>query len=101
MVVRGWLIAMYGTMKLSNRKAVELGHVLSRRLPTGEVLSISSSDADTFGQSVEIFARMMGSLAAFVVVCVLMFTTSPPLGWVVLVAAPLMVGAASPVLCVP
>ncbi len=97
-VVRGWLIALYGTQKLVTRKAVQLGHVLSRRLPTGEVLSISSSDSNTFGQTIEIFSRTIGAMSAFVLVCVLMFTTSPPLGWVVVVAAPLLVGAASPVL---
>lgn len=98
LVVRGWLISLYGTQKLVTRKTVQLGHVLSRRLPTGEVLSISSSDSDIFGQTIEIFSRTLGSLAAFALVCVLMFTTSPPLGWVVLIAAPLLVGAASPVL---
>ena len=98
LAVRGWLIALYGTQKLVTRKAVQLGHVLSRRLPTGEVLSISSSDSNTFGQTIEVVSRGMGSLAAFGLVCGLMFSTSPPLGWVVLVAAPLLVGAASPVL---
>jgi ABC-type multidrug transport system fused ATPase/permease subunit len=98
LAVRGWLIALFGTQKLVTRKAVQLGHVLSRRLPTGEVLSISSSDSNTFGQTIEVFSRGLGSLAAFALVCTLMFTTSPPLGWVVLVAAPLLVGAASPVL---
>ncbi|HSK32318.1 MAG TPA: ABC transporter ATP-binding protein, partial [Propionicimonas sp.] len=98
LAVRGWLIALYGTQKLVTRKAVQLGHVLSRRLPTGEVLSISSSDSNTFGQTIEVVSRGLGSLAAFAVVCTLMFTTSPPLGWVVLIAAPLLVGAASPVL---
>lgn len=98
LAVRGWLIALYGTQKLVTRKAVQLGHVLSRRLPTGEVLSISSSDSNTFGQTIEVVSRGLGSLAAFVVVCTLMFSTSPPLGWVVLIAAPLLVGAASPVL---
>lgn len=98
LAVRGWLIALYGTQKLVTRKAVQLGHVLSRRLPTGEVLSISSSDSNTFGQTIEVVSRGLGSLAAFVLVCALMFTTSPPLGWVVVIAAPLLVGAASPVL---
>ena len=98
LAVRGWLIALYGTQKLVNRKAVELGHILSRRLPTGEVLSISSSDSNTFGQTIEVVSRAIGSLAAFILVCGLMFATSPPLGWVVVIAAPLLVGAASPVL---
>jgi ABC-type bacteriocin/lantibiotic exporter with double-glycine peptidase domain len=98
LVVRSWLIALYGTQKLVIRKAARLGHVLGRRLPTGEVLSISSTDSDIFGQTVEVFARLIGSLAAFALVCALMFSTSPQLGWVVLIAAPLLVVAASPVL---
>jgi ABC-type multidrug transport system fused ATPase/permease subunit len=98
LVVRGWLIALYSTQQLVTRKVARLGHVLHRRLPTGEVLSIASSDADIFGQTVEIFSRLVGSLAAFALVCTLMFSTSPQLGWVVLIAAPLLVGAASPVL---
>ncbi len=38
-IVRTWLIALYGTMKMVTRKAAQMGHVLPRRTPTGEVLS--------------------------------------------------------------
>ena len=98
MAVRGWLIALYGTQKLVVRKAGQLGHVLTRRLPTGEVLSISSSDSDTFGAVFEVFSRAIAALFAFFLVCALMFNTSPTLGLVVLIAAPLLVGATAPVL---
>ena len=39
LVVRTWLVAMYGSMKLVTRKATQMGHVLPQRTPTGEVLS--------------------------------------------------------------
>ncbi|MFT4295233.1 MAG: ABC transporter ATP-binding protein [Micropruina sp.] len=96
--VRGWLISLYGTQKLVTRKSVQLGHVLNRRLPTGEVLSISSSDSDIFGGTFEVVARALGALGAFVVVVALMLSTSGPLGLVVLIAAPVLVAAATPVL---
>ena len=57
LVVRSWLIALYGTTLLVTRKAVQLGHVLPRRTPTGEVLSVAASDADEFGGLTEITAR--------------------------------------------
>ncbi|MEA4943994.1 MAG: ABC transporter ATP-binding protein [Propionicimonas sp.] len=98
LAVRGWLISLYGTQKLVARKAARLGHVLSRRLPTGEVMSISSSDSDTFGAVFDVVCRAIAALFAFFVVCGLMFSTSHVLGLVVLVAAPLLVAAASPVL---
>lgn len=96
--VRGWLIALYGTQKLATRKAVQLGHVLSRRLPTGEVMSISSSDSNTFGATFEVVARAFGAFGAFVLVAVMMLQASGLLGVIVLIAAPILVGAASPVL---
>ncbi len=98
LAVRGWLIALYGTQKLVTRKSVQLGHVLNRRLPTGEVLSISSSDSNTFGATFEVVARAIGALGAFAVVAALMMSTSGLLGLVVLVTAPLLVAAATPVL---
>ncbi|MFT4215811.1 MAG: ABC transporter ATP-binding protein [Micropruina sp.] len=96
--VRGWLISLYGTQKLVTRKSVHLGHVLNRRLPTGEVLSISSSDSNTFGQTFEVVARALGALGAFIVVAAMMMNTSSLLGLVVLAIAPLLVVAATPVL---
>ena len=98
LAVRGWLISLYGTQKLVTRKSVQLGHVLNRRLPTGEVLSISSSDSDTFGGTFEVVARALGALGAFAVVAALMMSTSGPLGLVVLITAPLLVVGAAPVL---
>ncbi|WP_342372796.1 ABC transporter ATP-binding protein [Propioniciclava soli] len=98
MVVRSWLIALYATQKRVGRTAGRLGHVLGRRVPTGEVLSVSSSDSDTFGATLEVLARLIGSLVAFGLVCALMFTTSPLLATVVLLVSPLMLAASLPVL---
>ncbi len=97
-VVRGWLIALYGTTKLVNRKAVQLGHVQSRRLPTGEILSVSSSDSDQFGALVEVTGRGLSSLVAFLIVGVIVLTTSVKLGLLVLFGTPLLVAFSYPLL---
>ena len=57
LVVRSWLIGMYGPMKLVTRKSTQLGSVLSRRSPTGEVLSVSASDTDEFGGLTQIVSE--------------------------------------------
>ena len=67
-IVREWLIALYGTTKLVTRKALQLGHVLTRRTPTGEVLSVSGSDGDQFGALMEVTTRAVSQLAAYLVV---------------------------------
>ena len=51
LIVRTWLIAMYGSMKLITRKTTQMGHVLPQRVPTGEVLSVSAGDSDQFGRA--------------------------------------------------
>ncbi|HEY9293745.1 MAG TPA: ABC transporter ATP-binding protein [Microlunatus sp.] len=98
LVVRGWLIALYRTTKMVARKAGQLGHVLPQRTPTGEVLSVSSADSDQFGALTEVFARAVGSLVAFVIVASIVLSTSPQLGVMVLIAAPVLVLIAMPLL---
>src|SRR4051794_2022525 len=57
LIVRTWLVGMYGSTKLVTRKVVQMGHVLPHRTPTGEVLSVASGDADQFGGLNEVLAN--------------------------------------------
>jgi ABC-type multidrug transport system fused ATPase/permease subunit len=98
LVVRSWLISLYGTTMGVTRKAAQMGHVLPRRSPTGEILSVASSDSDEFGAMTEIIARAGSQLVSFLAVAAIVMATSPRLGAVVLVAAPILVGVALPFL---
>ena len=98
LIVRSWLISLYGTTMLVTRKAAQMGHVLPRRSPTGEILSVASSDSDEFGAMNEILARALSQLVAFLAVATIVLVTSPRLGLVVLAAAPILVGVALPFL---
>jgi ABC-type multidrug transport system fused ATPase/permease subunit len=98
LVVRSWLIALYSTTLLVTRKAVQLGHVLPRRTPTGEVLSVAASDSDEFGGLTEITARGLSQLVAYLGVAAIVLLTSPTMGLMVLAAAPVLVGVALPLL---
>ncbi|HQR26251.1 MAG TPA: ABC transporter ATP-binding protein, partial [Nocardioides sp.] len=98
LVVRSWLIGIYGTVLLVTRKTVQMGHVLPRRTPTGEVLSVASSDSDEFGALTEILARAGAQLVAYLIVAAIVLHTSLTLGILVLVAAPVLVGVALPLL---
>ena len=98
LAVRSWLISLYGTTKLVTNKSTQMGHVLTRRTPTGEVLSDASSDSDQFGALMEILARAAASLIAYGTVAGIVLATSVKMGLVVLVAAPVMVAIALPLL---
>jgi ABC-type multidrug transport system fused ATPase/permease subunit len=98
MVVRSWLIALYGTTLMVARKSVQMGHVLARRTPTGEALSVASSDSDEFGALTEVTARAASQLVAFLIVAAIVTDMSVQLGLMVLAAAPVLVGVALPLL---
>ena len=98
LVVRSWLVALYGTLEMVTRKVAQMGHVLPRRSPTGEVLSVSASDSDEFGALTEILARSIAQLVSYLAVAAIVLTMSLQLGVVVLVAAPVLVVAAMPLL---
>ncbi|MDP3891418.1 ABC transporter ATP-binding protein [Nocardioides sp.] len=97
-VVRSWLVALYGVTSKVTNKSVQLGHVLPRRHPTGEVLSVSGSDGDQFGAFLEILSRAIGNLVAYLMVAVIVLSTSVKLGLVVLLVAPLLVLTSAPLL---
>ncbi len=96
--VRMWLLGIYGIQRRVSRKAVRLGHVLNRRVPTGEVLSVSASDSDQFGNTIDSFGNVIAAAVSFLIASAFMLATSPTLGIVVLVAVPLLMAASTPVL---
>jgi ABC-type bacteriocin/lantibiotic exporter with double-glycine peptidase domain len=98
LVVRTWLIGLYGTMKMVTRKVVQMGHVLPRRTPTGEVLSVASSDSDEFGALTEIISRAGSQVIAYLMVAFIVLSISTELGILILLAAPVLVTAALPLL---
>ena len=70
-----------------------MGHVLPRRTPTGEVLSVASADSDEFGALTEIVSRAGSQLISYHIVAFIVLSTSPELGVLMLLAAPVLVGA--------
>ena len=98
LIVRSWLISLYGTTQMVTRKIAQMGHVLPRRSPTGEVLSVASSDSDEFGALTEILARSAAQLVSYLTVAAIVLSMSWQLGVLVLVAAPVLLGAALPLL---
>ncbi|MFI7452523.1 ABC transporter transmembrane domain-containing protein [Nonomuraea sp. NPDC049714] len=96
--VFNWLSAAYRTVQLTARHAALLGATLSKRLSTGEVVSVGNSDIAHIGHSMDILLRGTGAIVAIVTVTVILLSTSLPLGLLVLFGVPLMALAVGPVL---
>jgi len=96
--VTNWLTAAYRTQQLVARQAVRTGETLARSLGTGEVTAVGATDVIAMGNAMDVSARATGAVVSYVLVAVLLLTTSVPLGLVVLVGVPLLVLCLGPLL---
>ncbi|HEX2158709.1 MAG TPA: ABC transporter ATP-binding protein [Actinomycetes bacterium] len=96
--VASWLTAAYRVQQLLVRQAVRLGGSLPRRVPTGEVAAVGSSDAERIGAAMDIVARLAGALVSFAIVAVLLLRTSTTLGLLVVAGVPLLSAGVGPLL---
>ncbi len=96
--VANWLNAAYRTVQVVTRHAVRLGATLPRRVSTGEVVSIGSTDLAHVGNAIEVMGRGAGALVSFIVVATILLTSSLTLGLVVLIGVPALLLLLGPLL---
>ncbi|WP_157995767.1 ABC transporter transmembrane domain-containing protein [Thermomonospora amylolytica] len=93
-----WLAAAYRTTQVVTRQAARLGATLSRRISTGEVVSVGVTDVSHIGDALDIVIRGTSSVVVIVAVIGLMLATDPGPGLVVLAGVPVILLAAAPLL---
>ena len=86
--VTNWLTAAYRTVQLVGRQATHLGGALARKVSTGEVVAIGTNDISNLGQVMDVSARFAGAIVSFLLVAVILLSTSVPLGLLVLIGVP-------------
>jgi ABC-type multidrug transport system fused ATPase/permease subunit len=96
--VTNWLIAAYRTVQLVTHQTVNLGGALPRKVSTGEVVAIGTSDLSHLGQVMDVTARFAGAIVSFLLVSVILISTSLTLGLVVLIGVPLLMLMVGPLL---
>jgi ABC-type multidrug transport system fused ATPase/permease subunit len=96
--VTNWLITAYRTVQLVGRHTVHLGGTLPRKVSTGEVVAIGTSDISHLGQVMDVSARFAGAVVSFLLVSVILLQTSVTLGLVVLLGVPLLMLLVGPLL---
>ncbi len=96
--VTNWLTAAYRTVQLVGRQAVHLGGTLPRKVSTGEVVAIGTTDLSHLGNVMDVSARFAGAVVSFVLVAVILLRTSVTLGLLVLVGVPLLLLLVAPLL---
>ncbi len=96
--VTNWLTASYRVVQLVTRQTVRLGGSLPRKVSTGEVIAIGTSDIDHVGNVMDVTARFAGAIVSFLLVSAILLSTSVQLGLVVLIGVPVLMLAVGPLL---
>jgi ABC-type multidrug transport system fused ATPase/permease subunit len=91
--VTNYLATAYRVVQLVVRQSTRLGATLSKRVSTGEVVSIGTSDIDAIGDVVDMTARASGAVVSVVMVTGIMLWLSAPLGLVVLCGVPVLLAS--------
>ncbi|GAA1925839.1 ABC transporter ATP-binding protein [Nocardioides hwasunensis] len=96
--VTNWLTASYRIVQITTRQSVRLGGSLPRKVSTGEVIAIGTTDLDHIGNVMDVTARFAGAIVSFLLVSAILLSTSVQLGLVVLVGVPLLLLVMGPLL---
>jgi ABC-type multidrug transport system fused ATPase/permease subunit len=89
--VFNWLLAAFRLSQLVAHHAARTGSAVRAHLSTGEVVATVSNDAMRSGGAFDITARLAGAIVSYVVVAVILLSSSVTLGLVVLLGVPALV----------
>jgi ABC-type multidrug transport system fused ATPase/permease subunit len=94
--VANFLHAVTRVEQLIARHAGYLGGDLARRVASGEVASLGSTDVERIGDALDVTARTAGGIVSYVAVSVVLLVVSRPLGAVVVLGVPVCMALVVP-----
>lgn len=96
--ITNWTTAAARIQQLLSRKTAELGSLLTRRVAAGEVVAISTADAEKLGWFVEALSRFAAAAIALVAIGTGLILYQPDLGIIVAIGLPVLALAVLPLL---
>jgi ABC-type multidrug transport system fused ATPase/permease subunit len=90
--------AAYRTVQVVTRQVARLGAVLPRRVATGEVVTVGTTDIWYLSRSLTAIGPGLGSLIGIVVISALVLSISPVLGLVIVLGVPAVTIVVGPLL---
>jgi ABC-type multidrug transport system fused ATPase/permease subunit len=96
--VANFLQAVTRVEQLIARHASYLGGDLARRVASGEVASLGSTDVERIGDALDVTARTAGGIVSYIAISIVLLAVSPPLGAVVVLGVPAAMALVAPLL---
>jgi ABC-type multidrug transport system fused ATPase/permease subunit len=98
LAVTNWMNASYKTVQVIGHHVSRTGTAVTDEIPSGDVVNTVASDAMRIGGAYDVFARFMGAIAAWVVVSIILISSSVELGLIVLIGVPVLASLTTPLM---
>jgi ABC-type multidrug transport system fused ATPase/permease subunit len=90
--------ASYKTVQVIGHHVSKTGTAVTDEIPSGDIVNTVASDAMRIGGAYDVFARFMGAIAAWVVVSIILISSSVELGLIVLIGVPVLASLTTPLM---
>jgi ABC-type multidrug transport system fused ATPase/permease subunit len=90
LAVTNWMKGTYGAIQVVGRHLSVHGVAVVDEIPSGDVVNTVASDAMRIGGAFDVMARFVGAVASWIVVNVILLTTSLQLGLITLIGVPVL-----------
>jgi ABC-type multidrug transport system fused ATPase/permease subunit len=98
MAVTNWMKAAYKTVQVIGHHVAKTGTAVTDVIPSGDVVNTVASDAMRIGGAYDVLARFVGAIAAWIVVSVILISSSVELGLIVLIGVPVLASLTTPLM---
>ena len=98
LAVTNWMNASYKTVQVIGHHVSQTGTAVTDEIPSGDVVNTVASDAMRIGGAYDVLARFMGAIAAWIVVSIILISSSVELGLIVLIGVPVLASLTTPLM---
>ena len=98
LAVTNWMNAAYRTVQVIGHHVARTGTAMTDEIPSGDIVNTVAADAMRIGGAFDVFARFMGAIVAWVVVSIILLSTSISLGLIVLIGVPILASLTTPLM---
>ena len=96
--VTNWMNAAFRTIQLVGRHLSNAGTGVTDEITSGDIVTTVAADAMRIGGAYDVIPRFIGAIVAWIVVAIILISSSGVLGVVVLVGVPLLASLTTPLM---
>ena len=98
LAVTNWMQAAYRTVESIARHVANTGTAVTDVIPSGDVVNTVGADAMRIGGAYDVVARFAGAIVSWIVVSIILLTSSVKLGLIVLIGVPILASLTTPLM---